>query len=777
MVFEKKSVRRGGLWLAMAAGATMTGAAHAQLIAHDGYAYTPGMPLSATGMGGTGWSNLWNQAAPGDWFIDALGSSYHSGGWSLVRSGMRLRGTQAAMQRSMVLTQPLGDTAGTVWVSYVAHQSTGSSAQSWLGVKLPCVTAAGVNSFLYVGKPWGKPNWGTDAGSIASHRQTGVAATSRAFVVARIDLRPGPDDVHVWINPPLLGTPATGTANLALPGYGNFEGITKAVAELGSTGAAITGNLDELRIGRDYRSVAPLRDGVWFQGRNVIPLGDAQMDFAGDALRVSNLGSTGNDGVRIAMDSIGHDIALNVGALEPGQRFSATHLTAAGEPIAKEEFHRDAGGVTTLSADFRGVLEPDLLAVRATVYDGAGSIAQEFTMPDFTGDVVIPAVILDPPCPDGTPRRWYCAFWGGGPGSSQPFTVVWYYGCGEMGVQLADPSTLRNCVVFNLEFDNGTTGPSGTGDETLMVLQSNLEDFSILRVSGIFNDATVTGLGDVEITESCISNSECDDPLNRRLVADLGCAGESGEHGYILRSQGGTPASEIRVGLDFASTFAGAFAGEITQTIDAVMTDGQLVQVTAKMETTQDNRLKITMDASQLGDATLSVAVSDDGSHVGSYSGLAGSINVHVNNDLWFVSESSFLAWFFIDSLFEWSMYVPPGTPAPTYTISDESGSFTLIGDKLTFTLGGVDAVSSATGLSLTGRNLAGQLTLSSVAFVPKANHCPPDFNQDGFVDFFDYDGFVGAFEAGTPDADFNADGFIDFFDYDAFVGAFETGC
>lgn len=51
------------------------------------------------------------------------------------------------------------------------------------------------------------------------------------------------------------------------------------------------------------------------------------------------------------------------------------------------------------------------------------------------------------------------------------------------------------------------------------------------------------------------------------------------------------------------------------------------------------------------------------------------------------------------------------------------------------------------------------------------------DFNRDGFVDFFDYQAFVVAFETGAANADFNQDGFSDFFDYDAFAGAFETGC
>jgi hypothetical protein len=56
-----------------------------------------------------------------------------------------------------------------------------------------------------------------------------------------------------------------------------------------------------------------------------------------------------------------------------------------------------------------------------------------------------------------------------------------------------------------------------------------------------------------------------------------------------------------------------------------------------------------------------------------------------------------------------------------------------------------------------------------------------PDFNGDGFVDFFDYDDFVACYEGVTClpgiDADFNGDGFVDFFDYDDFVVAYEEGC
>jgi hypothetical protein len=60
---------------------------------------------------------------------------------------------------------------------------------------------------------------------------------------------------------------------------------------------------------------------------------------------------------------------------------------------------------------------------------------------------------------------------------------------------------------------------------------------------------------------------------------------------------------------------------------------------------------------------------------------------------------------------------------------------------------------------------------------VPQAPVCRADFNNDGFLDFTDFDAFVVSFELGEAASDFNQDGFLDFTDFDAFVEAFETGC
>jgi T5SS/PEP-CTERM-associated repeat protein len=77
--------------------------------------------------------------------------------------------------------------------------------------------------------------------------------------------------------------------------------------------------------------------------------------------------------------------------------------------------------------------------------------------------------------------------------------------------------------------------------------------------------------------------------------------------------------------------------------------------------------------------------------------------------------------------------------------------------------------------------NLPPRFHLEVTATAATVVFCSADFNDDGFVDFFDYDDFVACFEGAVcpagADADFNGDGFADFFDYDDFVLAFEQGC
>jgi FG-GAP repeat protein len=54
---------------------------------------------------------------------------------------------------------------------------------------------------------------------------------------------------------------------------------------------------------------------------------------------------------------------------------------------------------------------------------------------------------------------------------------------------------------------------------------------------------------------------------------------------------------------------------------------------------------------------------------------------------------------------------------------------------------------------------------------------CRPDLTDDGVLDFFDVQAFLGAFAAGDPAADFNGDGLLDFFDVLEFLSLYSAGC
>lgn len=79
-----------------------------------------------------------------------------------------------------------------------------------------------------------------------------------------------------------------------------------------------------------------------------------------------------------------------------------------------------------------------------------------------------------------------------------------------------------------------------------------------------------------------------------------------------------------------------------------------------------------------------------------------------------------------------------------------------------------------ASSVGSTGGMFGAQYGLAALNTRPP---CPPDLNNDGFVNGDDYDLFADAFESGTLDADYNSDGFVNGDDFDAFAEDFEAGC
>lgn len=101
----------------------------------------------------------------------------------------------------------------------------------------------------------------------------------------------------------------------------------------------------------------------------------------------------------------------------------------------------------------------------------------------------------------------------------------------------------------------------------------------------------------------------------------------------------------------------------------------------------------------------------------------------------------------------------------------------TFIGEYVTWS--GLSTVQAAPG-TLTWSCLVATGGAVPFAYAPATEDgggCPADFDRDAFVTGDDFDGFVAAFEAGTPAADFDRDGFVTGDDFDHYVVAFENGC
>ncbi|MFO0874121.1 MAG: MopE-related protein [Phycisphaerales bacterium] len=134
----------------------------------------------------------------------------------------------------------------------LVQQTSGGTGSNWVGIQLPCT---GPNAFLFFGKPFSESTWGIDGAT--THKVSAVSSSTLAFLVMRVDFKAGPDDVYMWVNPPLGSEPSIATANVSALAYGDFKGITSVKVQIGTNGGAITGTLDEVRLGTTYEYVAP----------------------------------------------------------------------------------------------------------------------------------------------------------------------------------------------------------------------------------------------------------------------------------------------------------------------------------------------------------------------------------------------------------------------------------------------------------------------------------------------------------------------------------------
>jgi len=198
--------------------------------------------------GGTGWAGAWtisgagaNVTNPGFSYTDANSAVLPVAGGKAT-----LPGGDAGNFR---LTSNSPDTVGTLYVSFLG-QMTANPIGGYAGLSLFQGTAP-AGEFLFFGKPTNETNWGFDLkGGVVNTEVGTTPASALSLLVYRVDFG-SPTTVRLFVNPTLGTEPAVASAT------GSRTNFTWDTIRIQSGNGAV-GSFDEIRIGTDYASVAPV---------------------------------------------------------------------------------------------------------------------------------------------------------------------------------------------------------------------------------------------------------------------------------------------------------------------------------------------------------------------------------------------------------------------------------------------------------------------------------------------------------------------------------------
>jgi len=212
---------------------------------YEGFSYTAGVGALAAKSGGTNWSGAWDGGAND---INATGLTYTSGGTLTAAGGKGVFVNNAGSFRNVSASaQP----DGTYWISFLARSTIPGT--NWGGLSL----FNGGAEQLFFGQRSSATNWGVERSGGAG-ATTAVGTGTVSFIVAKIVLKAGTDDVYLWANPSLASTPSDGTATQLL-GLATFTFDRIRIQHGLGTGQTL--EVDEVRIGQSYADVAPTGSG------------------------------------------------------------------------------------------------------------------------------------------------------------------------------------------------------------------------------------------------------------------------------------------------------------------------------------------------------------------------------------------------------------------------------------------------------------------------------------------------------------------------------------
>ncbi|QOJ00126.1 MAG: hypothetical protein HRU70_06345 [Phycisphaeraceae bacterium] len=756
----------------------IAGSALGQPSASESFEYSLGTPLFGQN-GGLGFSTPWQSAGYGSWGMSSMNEVVIRNGLMMTSAGGRTESGVGGGQRT--LTTPIAGTPGTsAWVSFVARRMTGSTSTSWLGVKLP---STGGSPFLFLGQPFGRAHWGADHGGAGGIVESAEAA-SVAHIVARIDFRAGPDDVRVWINPEIDNAPADADAALTLLSYGDFQNITKVLIETGTTAGAQTGAIDEVRVADSFGEAVPMEDGSVYRGKpkkkkanTSICVSCFSWGLTQQAFRRQNPGID-TFGVDSEIDSAGVSMAISPGEFPPGSVMRHKYKGWDGTIKGSTGVRRQADGNIAMELDF-----PGAAAVRVVVREPDGTIiTDEVTPGEFRYWVNGGAVNPWGPCPDGSFPEWRHTLVFYDPPKLVNwqyiyFEFVWTYGCG------GSTSTNRTITVSPI-FDAAGLGVAGIGTMELEA-SGPMSEFTIRDCADVphtiapestMPDLTVSGLGNVLVQSRCDDGTQCTDNTRRKIRATG--IGSEGQDGVEIR----LPAPALRTKGQFTLGELSRGTGEAVarrRGTDASGVESDLESVSIHGD---NGRSIVTPDFSALGSTHFTVTGFDATGHVVVDEVFPNGTPIILEHVICPPNQVLVWGWW---TYWHWNPWPTSGYWNTIWTVVGCSSLGTGGGGNTSterVVISPVEPVvtGETTGVSLTARGTS-EIEVFGLGVEDSTAPCLADYNDDGFVDFFDLDAYIECFEGlSCPDgrsADFNGDGFVDFFDLDDYIVSFETGC
>lgn len=536
-------------------------------------------------------------------------------------------------------------------------------------------------------------------------------------------------------------------------------------------------------------------------------VGDAALGAeSGRVLQISNLGSSGEDGVEVRCRSAwGGGVAVDL------SQFAGVGTTNREIKIRPKgwdgtikgtmrAYNSLSTGETMLAADFSAMGATDCDYVE---YDSLGNIVDAGTLP-------VDGLALGP-CPNQY-QIWYVSLHLISLGPPKQYTITWHYYCSncpdpwQWFDPCGGPSTQR-IIVVTPNLPGGTPGlgdldsllvtgrdlPDLTGDGVpdLIVGNADVKSFSTpcppwdcLGPSVALDNAR-WGLGQAHISEECTPDNMggCDESDRRLVVTNIGSSGQDGVAINLPESNGG-----------FSATLA---KGNCCR--------GHVIIMKAFDDEGQEQRISLTQTMDPAGTEELDVdfsALGANGYRLTAYDGGGVVIGPPGGTAIIGGGPKTII-----------TNPCPPGSKA----IYDNYGTAAnpiwvivgCLGVPMDLVVPGTGTLTGVASFAIEPLNAtlpAGRLVrceilsddpegliIEDFSVTPAPAVCAGDANCDGIVNWRDIDFFVGAmndnmaawealFAPGTPACTFanndaNSDGTVNWRDIDPFVGLINTTC